>query len=87
MCCLFGILDHHASLSVQQRTKLLSVLATQSEVRGLSWNESTFCNGKRRASPSPRTTGSTRAVSPLRGPICPRWWLCGGAVRSRLQRP
>ena len=34
MCCLFGILDHHASLSVQQRTKLLSVLATQSEVRG-----------------------------------------------------
>ena len=34
MCCLFGILDHHTSLSVQQRTKLLSVLATQSEVRG-----------------------------------------------------
>ena len=34
MCCLFGILDCGGSLSVQQRTKLLSVLATQSEVRG-----------------------------------------------------
>ena len=40
---------------------------------------------QKEGSPSPRPTGSTRAVSPLRGPICPRWWLCGGVARSRLQ--
>ena len=34
MCCLFGILDYGNTLTVRQRTKMLSVLASSCEVRG-----------------------------------------------------
>ena len=34
MCCLFGILDYGNTLTVRQRTKVLSVLAASCEVRG-----------------------------------------------------
>lgn len=34
MCCLFGIMDYGDSLTVRQRTNVLSVLATSCEVRG-----------------------------------------------------
>ena len=35
MCCLFGIMDYGDSLTVRQRTNVLSVLATSCEVRGI----------------------------------------------------
>ena len=34
MCCLFGILDYGNTLTVRQRTKILSILASSCEVRG-----------------------------------------------------
>ena len=34
MCCLFGILDYGNTLTVRQRTKVLSVLASSCEIRG-----------------------------------------------------
>ena len=34
MCCLFGILDYGNTLTIRQRTKTLSILATACEARG-----------------------------------------------------
>ena len=34
MCCLFGIIDYGRSFSGKQKTKMLSVLAKECEVRG-----------------------------------------------------
>lgn len=34
MCCLFGIIDYGKTLSARQRTAMLSILATECEVRG-----------------------------------------------------
>ena len=34
MCCLFGILDYGDTLTVRQRTKMLTILASSCEVRG-----------------------------------------------------
>ena len=34
MCCLFGLMDHRGVLTVKQKNRMLSVLATAAEVRG-----------------------------------------------------
>ena len=34
MCCLFGLMDYGRCLSGRQKTRLLSVLAQESEARG-----------------------------------------------------
>lgn len=34
MCCLFGMIDYGSGLTAQQRNKVVSVLAAESEERG-----------------------------------------------------
>lgn len=34
MCCLFGLIDYKHRLSGRQKTRIVSVLATESEARG-----------------------------------------------------
>ena len=34
MCCLFGLIDYHRSLSAKQKNHILSILAAACEVRG-----------------------------------------------------
>ena len=34
MCCLFGLMDHRGVLTVKQKNRMLSALATAAEARG-----------------------------------------------------
>lgn len=49
MCCLFGILDHGNTLTVRQRTKVLSILASSCEVRGADATGIAYNTGSRLA--------------------------------------
>ena len=47
MCCLFGILDYGNTLTVRQRTKVLSILSASCEVRGTDATGISFNLGDR----------------------------------------
>ena len=47
MCCLFGLMDYHRSLTVPQKNRLVSALAHAAEIRGTDATGVAYNSGSR----------------------------------------